>query len=71
VVAGLGPTEAFLLTTGLVLLLLVLVGPVELTAEEAAIQGCTVDHHRVLLIVATIRHNCNDDVEPDGILCAR
>ena len=56
-------TETLLFARRLILLLLVLVGPVELGAEEATVQRCPINHDRILLVVASIRHDRHDDVE--------
>lgn len=54
--------EALLLTAGLILLLFVLLCAVEDGAEEATLKTATVDHNRILLILTTLRRNCNNDV---------
>ena len=58
--------ESLLLTGCLILLLLVLVSPVELTAEQATVQRGPINHDGVLLVVAAVRHNRDDHVEAGG-----
>ena len=63
-VQGIRLVKALLLTTTLILPFLILVCSVEDRAKETALNRAAIDHDRILLIVARVGHDSDNNVLP-------